>query len=475
MGGLLSAIQSAGNSLDVFEKAMGVIQSNVANANTPGYVTQTLNLSARAFQPGNNLYGGVQTEGIQDSRNQFAEKAVWTQNEALGTATQQSSSLNALQSTFSVSGSSGIPSALTGLYAAFSAWSTTPGSATAQQQVLTAAGQMTQAFNSAASSVSQLEGQTNTQLQSTVTQINQIGSQIAQINTQRLNGGGSDAGLDASLYTNLEQLSNLTSITTQTQPDGTISVLMGGQTPLVTGAIANPLAVTYSQIPGATNLTAPPDAHITSSSGQDVTGVVSQGALAGLLQFRNTTLPTVIGSGTQSGSLNQLAQSVADQVNGLLTSGQSSSGPPPVAGVPLFSYTAASNTTVAQSLAVTGITGSQLAAIDPGTGVANGTANALAQLATTTAAATGGLSATGFYSSIASGIGSQAANASTTETSQTQLLTQAQTMRSQVSGVSLNDQAAQLLQFQQAYEASAQMLSTINQTLAAFMTAMQSA
>ncbi len=477
MGSLLSAIQSTGHSLDVFEQAMGVIQSNVANASTPGYVSQTLNLSASAFQPGSNLYGGVQVEGVQDSRNQSAEQAVWAQNGALGTATQQSASLNSLQSLFSVSGTSGIPAALSSLYSAFSAWSTTPSSSTTQQQVLAAASQVTQAFKSTAAGVNQLASQNASQLRSTVSQINQLSSQIAQLNGQMQSTGGTDGGLTANLYNDLEQLSNLTSISVQTGNDGTVSVLMGGQTPLVNGATALPLSVSFT--PAGGNPNAPPDAQILSSSGQDVTNVVSQGTLAGLLQFQNTTLPSIVGNGTQQGSLNQLAQSVADQVNTLLTNGQISAGPPPVPGVALFSYTAGSPTSVAQTLAVTNITGSQLAAIDPATGVANGTADALAQLATpdltSGVGAVNGMSYMDDYSSIASDLGSQASNAATAETTQTQLLTQAQTMRSQISGVSLNDQAAQLLQFQQAYEASAQTLSTINQTLSSFMTAMQQA
>lgn len=478
MGSLSSALQSAGNALNVFEQAMGVVQNNVANASTAGYVSQTLNLSASAFQPGANLYGGVQAGGVQSARNQFAEQAVWNQNEALGTATQQSSSLNALQSIFSISGTSGIPSALSNLYAAFSAWSTSPASATTQQQVLSAAGQMTQAFNSAANSVGQLESQTDSQLKSTVAQINQISSQIAQINVQRRAGNGSDAGLDASLYNNLEQLSNLTSINVQTASDGTVSVLMGGQTPLVIGETQNPISLSFSPTPGGTNPSAPPDAHILSSSGQDVTSVVSQGSLSGLLEFRNTTLPSVIGNGTQQGSLNQLAQSVADRVNTLLTNGQSSAGPPAVAGLPLFSYAAASPTSVAGTLSLTGITGSQLAAISPGPPmVANGTADQLAQLATPQTAAdmVNGQSYTDYYSSVASDIGSRAASASTAATAQGQLLTQAQNMRSQVSGVSLNDQAAKLLQFQQAYEASAHVVSVISQIMQTFMTTMQQA
>ena len=477
MGGLLSALQSAGGSLHVFEQAMGVIQNNVANASTAGYVTQSLDLSAKAFQPGQNLYGGVEAGGVQSSRNQFAEQAVWSQNDQLGTATQQSAGLKALEANFDISGNSGIPAALSHLYSAFSAWSTTPGSATAQQQVLSAAGQVTQAFNATASNVAKLESQTNSQLQSTVSQINQLSSQIAQINVQKRNGGATDGGLDASLYNNLEQLSKLASINVQTQSDGTVSVLMGGQTPLVVGETQNALQVSYSPTPGGTNPGAPPDAHIVTASGQDVTNVASQGALAGLLQFRNTTLPGVTGSGTQQGSLNQLAQSVADRVNTLLTNGQISSGPPAVPGLPLFSYAAGSATSVAGTLSLTNITGAQLAAIDPAPpAVANGTADHLARLATPQAAAdmVNGMSYMDYYGSIATGIGGQASSAAVAETAQTQLLTQAQNMRSQVSGVSLNDQAAKLLQFQQAYEAASHMVAVISQTLQSFMTAMQS-
>lgn len=481
MGSLLSALSSTGHALDVFEQAMGVIQNNVANASTAGYTTQTLNLSASAFQPGSSLYGGVDVSGVQDSRNLPAEEAVWTQNSGLGQATQQSSSLNSLQSIFNVSGTSGIPGALSSLYSAFSAWSTSPTSSTAQQQVIAAAGDVTQAFNSAATSVNQLASQTQTQLQSTVSQINQLSSQIAQLNGQLQSTGGNDAGVSASIYNDLEQLSNLTSISVQTQSDGTVSVSIGGQTPLVTGSSQFPISVAFTPVAGGTNPNAPPDAQILSSSGQDVTSIVdqNQGTLGALVQFQNTTLPSVIGNGTQQGSLNQLAQSVADQVNTILTNGQISAGPPAVAGLALFSYTAGSPTSVASTMGLTGITGSQLAAIDPTTGIANGTADALAQLATpdtsTNIGTVNGMSYLDDYSSIASDIGNQASNASTAETTQTSLLTQAQTARSNISGVSLNDQAAQLLQFQQAYEASAQTLSTINQTLSQFMTDMEQA
>ncbi len=477
MSTLFAALHTASNALDVMEQAMGVVQNNVTNASTPGYVTQTLNLSADAFAPTNNLWGGVQADGVQSSRNQYAEQSVWQQNQLLGTATQAASSLSSLQSVFDVSGQSGIPAALSSLYSAFSAWSAAPSGGTNQQQVITAAQGMAQAFNQAASNVQQISSQTDQQLQSTVNEINQLASQIAAMNGQIRSGNGNDAGLQANLYNTVEQLSNLTNVSVQNESDGTLTVLMNGQIPLVLGTTLTQIQVTYLGSVGAANPGAAPDAHIMTSSGQDVTSVVSGGELAALLQFRNVTLPSVSGDGQQQGSLNQLAQAIADRVNGLLTSGQISSGPPAVSGLPLFTYTAGSPTSIAASLTVTAnTTGAQLAAIQPGPPVvANGIADQLAQLANPQSSADmlNGMSYTDYYGNIASGIGQQESTASTAQQTQTQLLTQAQNMRAQVSGVSLNDQAAALLQFQQSYEAAAQMISVINTTNQYLLTSMQ--
>jgi flagellar hook-associated protein 1 FlgK len=472
MSTLFAALGTASNALDVMEKAMGIVQNNVANASTPGYVTQTPSLNAASFDPSNNLWGGgVQAGTTQSARNMFAEQSVWSANQQVGSAAQQASSLQALQSNFDVSGTTGIPGALSNLYSAFSAWSSTPSSTTAQQQVITAAQGLVQQFNRTASDVATVRSQAGQQTQSVVTQINQLSSQIASINGEIRQGGQDDAGLQAQLYNNLEQLSNLVNITAQVQSDGTVSVLMNGQVPLVIGQTQTSLSAASSN-PTGTSSNAAPDQQIVSSSGQDVTTQAQGGQLGGLLEITNSVIPSLTGDTAQQGSLNELAQGIADTINNLLSSGQTSSG---TAGAPLFSYSTNSSTTVASTLAVTSrISASQLAAVDPGPpSVANGIANKLSQLQNSGSMANG-MSFTDFYSSIASNVGTLESNASQTQTTQTQVLTQAQSARSQTSGVSLNDQAAELLQFQDAYQASAQALSTINNTIQYLMQTVQS-
>ena len=186
-----------------------------------------------------------------------------------------------------------------------------------------------------------------------------------------------------------------------------------------------------------------------------------------MLNLANNVLPGYLGDANQAGSLNTLAQSFASNVNNLLTGGYQSSGPPPVAGVPLFTYDTTNATNVAQSLQVSStITPAQLAAISPGPPeVSNGVALALSQLADPTSAndEIAGLSYTQYYAGMASNVGTLLDNANNNLQTQQAAVSQAQNVRQQLSGVSLDEEATILLQFQQAYEASSKLINILDQ------------
>ncbi len=226
MASLFTALGTASDSLDVLQQAIGVVQNNVTNATTPGYVTQTLQLASRSFDPSSNLWGGVESTGTQSARDVYAEQSVWSANQQSGYSSQQSASLNELQQIFDVTGQSGIPSALSTLYSAFSAWSTSPSNATAQQGVITAAQGLSTAFSQTASQAQQIESDTDGQLTSSVTQLNQDTAQVATINGEIRNGDGDDAGLQAQLYNTLQDISGLANVTVNFESDGTATVLL---------------------------------------------------------------------------------------------------------------------------------------------------------------------------------------------------------------------------------------------------------
>ena len=59
MPNLLASLSSAGNALDVFQQALTVIQNNVNNSSTPGYASQTLNITAQPFDVASGAAGGI--------------------------------------------------------------------------------------------------------------------------------------------------------------------------------------------------------------------------------------------------------------------------------------------------------------------------------------------------------------------------------------------------------------------------------
>jgi flagellar hook-associated protein 1 len=98
------------------------------------------------------------------------------------------------------------------------------------------------------------------------------------------------------------------------------------------------------------------------------------------------------------------------------------------------------------------------------TSVSNGTALSLANLSNSTAAADqiNGQTYTQFFGSIGASVGSQLSDATTGQTQSQDAVTQAQAMRQQVSGVDLNQQAAELMQFEQAYSAVAKVVTVVD-------------
>lgn len=468
MSNLLSSLRLTSNTLRVFEQAVGVSQNNIANASTLGYAKQRLNLLADPFQPETGLDGGVSSAGIQGARNQYAEEAVRRQLESLGRFQQKADNLAGIEKTFDVSGQGGIPGALNDLFRSFSALSVNPNNTAARQDVLERARSVSQSFEQATASLTQASGNADQQLRQTVAQINGLTAKLREYNVQRRSGGQHDPGLDAAIHSTLEQLSELGNFTAVTQSDASITLLLGGQTPLVIGDNQYKISVDFSSptVPPPIYPNATPPAHVLSSEGKDITQLISQGRLGGILEFRNTFLPSLLGDAYQVGDLNRLAKGLADRVNEILTSGRIADGPPPQAGIPLFTYDSTNDIAVAQTLKVNpNITPAQLATIDAGPPYAsNGTALRLAQLASPqdNQDKIDGFSFTEFYGNLASRTGQALTEARDGQDLQKGLLSQARSLRGELSGVSLDEEAVLLVEFQRAYQANARLFSVLN-------------
>ncbi len=435
MSGISDALNSSANNLRSLNRSLSIIQSNVGNASTPGYARQDVGAALDSASAADPLQQA-------SSRDEFAESAVYRQNSKLGQFDQLSTILATVEPNYPASGDTGIPKSISDLFATFSALSANPNDTSARQLVFDRARQVALNFNSTATSLGNALAGARQQVSASVDSINHLAGLIRDFNGSQRDSSGavSDPNVDAKLHATIEQLSEFGNVQTLRQNDGTLTVLLDGQTPLVVGTQQYQIQV---------DTTSGPTVSVKDSNGGDITSQVSAGRLGGALQAVNQLLPSY-----QNG-LDQLAQGIADAVNGALAAGVDASGAP---GAALFTYTAGN---AAASLAFTGITTAQVAAAAPGAPGGNG--NALALSALGTSPVLNGLTFAGFYGSLSSQVGSDVASAGDNQTAQQQLLAQARAQRTASSGVSLDEEAVRLVEFQTAYQAIAKLVTVLDQ------------
>jgi flagellar hook-associated protein 1 FlgK len=444
MGSLFTSLLNSTSALRVYGRVFNVIQNNITNANTPGYVKQDQSIVSLPFDPAAGLAGGVLAGPMLSARSQYLEQAVRTEQEQLGSAQQKAADLSQIQALFDTTGKSGVPGALNAFFGSFSQLSVNPNDEISRQNVIDTAGQVAQAFHQNALGIASVSANVNDEIRTSAASINQIASQIAEINRHYRSSAqaSQDAGLDAQLNSALESLAQVAHYTSIKSSDGTYNIYIGGQTPLVIGDHQFAISADFSN----------PQTAIRDAQGNDITGQLSGagGSLGALLEEKNVTLPGYIGS------LNNLAQSFADTLNTALAQGVDRNGNTPTTN--LFTYNAALG--AAFTLSVNNLTPDEIAAASATAPGGNGNAIAITQLA-------GQPTVNGFtimqaYGNLGGQVGRDVANAQQDQAAQQDLVNQAQQQRAQASSVSLDEEAAKLLQFQQGYQAIGKLVGVLD-------------
>ena len=333
MSGFLTSLQGVSSALSAFSQALGAEQNNVSNSSTPGYA------AVRAVIQPVGLGTGIDKVVLQSTGSAQADAIVQSATSQASHSQTQSEQLSSVNQQFDITGATGILAAFQQFSTAFANLSVTPGDPSATASALSAAGNVATAFNSVAENLDSQSQSLGVSAQGTVSQINDLASQIAQDNVQLRGQSQLEPGVDASQRSALTQLASLVEITVNKNADGTLNVLAGGSIPLVLGDQAYALTA---------NLAAAPGSQVTSSGG-GVGPPSLSGTLGGLLDTYNNVIAPILGGNSQAGSLNTLAQGFASRVNTLLTSGTTAGGAP---GVPIFTYDTTNATNVARTLSV---------------------------------------------------------------------------------------------------------------------------
>ena len=176
------------------QAALSLVSSNVANAETPGYVRKTSNQVQMAT--GN----GVQTIGVNRTLDEYIQTQLRTETSGASYATTRSNFLSNLQSVYGDPDSSAtLEASFNALTTALQALSTSPDSQSARIGVMNAAQSMAQQLNTTSQGIQGLRNSAELGLSNSVSVANNALTQIAKINRQLQNSTGQDASTAALL------------------------------------------------------------------------------------------------------------------------------------------------------------------------------------------------------------------------------------------------------------------------------------
>jgi flagellar hook-associated protein 1 FlgK len=437
------------------QEALNVTSNNVANQNTAGYTRQVVSFqTVDAVTLSGTTYGSGVTASATSQRDRVLEQQVQQQTQtqaqsgALESALRQIQNIFGLSSTTSSASSTVLGTATDSFFSALSALASNPSDNATRQNVLTAADTLAAAFNSASNQLTQVSTSLNQQVVGDVSQVNSLTKTIASLNSQITSlSPNTDAGaLEDQRQQAIGQLSKLVGLDQISTENNGLTLTTSNGALLVSGSQS--FALTTTQVGGVGHIVA-------GVNGQDVTSNLTGGDLGGALQARDQQLPAY------QSALDSLAFAVGTQVNQQNALGVDGNGNP---GAALFSLPP-TPTGAAALIQVATADPKAVAAAAPGQGSA-GNANASALAGLSNANIVGGQTASGFLASFLGQIGSDTAAAVTNNSAQQATLTQLTTQRDSLSGVSLDQEASNLTQYQRAYQAASQVFNIANSIMA---------
>lgn len=433
IGGLSLSMANLTRTLRAQQDAMDTVTRNVANISTPGYAREVPVVHVDAV-------GMVSDSGPVTRRNLLLDDEVRSRNQAAAGAAQERILADRVEGLLPI-GNGSIADQIDTFFNSFSELAVNPNRESSRQNVLTQAERLAAQFRSTASRLNQESARTDTEIRNAVDEVNRLAGQVVVLNRQsRSLGLGKDGQVDAQRTHLLEQLSSYVDVSAIPGPEGALTVFLANGEPLILEDTAYPVQASFTSS----------EARILDHRGIDIGPNLSGGKLTALLAHRNEKLPDVLDG------LNQLAEGLSSTVNATWNAGWDQSGATPTSA--LFTFTAGQQ---AGTLRLNSLTAGDVPAAAAGAAGGNGNALALSNLRN--AAVVGTAVPSEAYAGLAARLGRDLANARDEEAFQQSLLEQARQVRDRVSAVSLDEEAAEMVRLQTAYEASARMMRTLDE------------
>ena len=412
---------------------------NIANVNTEGYSRQRVDLVGVASNVSASFHtrtdnasgGGVLVSGIDRLRDQFLETRALQEHANEHRLSEQQLVHNRLELLFSEPSDTGLGALFAEFWNSWDDLANRPDDPAARGQVIERATTLASGLNQAAEHLQTLAADAATQLQAVVSEANGLATSIAQLNHSirtATTAGLSPTDLLDQRDLLVAKLSNLVGVTTRIHEDQTVDVYIGSMT-MVRATVASPIEAVTTSSP----------AFIRFQDGGQRADVTS-GKSGGLLDTINTILPKY------TAELQTVTDTLRDDVNTEYMSG--------IVGAEAFFTNAPDGSLVVNPLIVADPT--TLVTGDPGNGPLDGSrAGRIAGL----------VGPDNAYRRLIVTVGVDAQTVNRRVDIQKVVSDEVDAARESASGVNLDEEMANMVAYQHAYNAAARFLTAIDEAL----------
>lgn len=453
IGGLLSIARSG---LMASQAQVTTASQNITNAQTPGYSRQRVTLQPNTPQqlPFGTFGTGVLVDGTERMRNALLDDTYRRDVTSAAYNEERRDALQAVENVLGEPSDTGLASSLDQFWSAWSDLSTDPTSSSAKGVVRQRGAQIASQLNSFGNKIIEAQTLARTRMLELTDRVNALSQQVAEINariTAAEASGHESPDMRDQRDMKVDELSSLVGATAYRQPDGSVTVSIGGDS-IVDGANFKIVRVQAPlNDPTKLSLALGP----TGPGGASTETMYNIGGqMSGMMESYNSIYPDSLAR------LDSIAAAIVSQTNAVHTTGF-------IGGTQAGNFFAAGGTT-ARTIALDSTIASNVNNVAV-SGIANESgdnsiARALSQLRDTRISLNGQtVSINEGYRTVVSQISIGVSAANGTATSARTLASATDARRDSVKGVSIDEEMVSLMKYQQSYAAAARLINVVDE------------
>lgn len=454
-----NALYSMGwQSMTAQKYALGVVGNNMANAANPNYTRQIPRMQALmsgSGNPGSSTGDGVWASDTNRAYDWFIQQQIMIEQGKNSSLKSQELALKEIDIAYNESSEVGLSKAMDDFFSATEELTTDPSNLTLRNMFLTSAETVAHRFRSLATALNNSREEMDNRIQQSVNNINSVTSQIAELNKliARSDRNGEGAG---SLWDQrdelISQIAQEANVSIQKDENGSIRVLIGGQTIVAEEWSAKLATKRDENNDGLSRITLNDN-----SISLDITDDITEGSIGGTLKIRDENAVSYLES------LDDLAYTFIQEINTIHSQGYGLDGQ---TGRNLFTPAAIAEGSAFSMTLSSDLKGNPnaVAAAMSSSATAGDSSNAINLYELGNQKFFGGTQTfSEHYYNQAGLVGNHIYSSQVEVGIQQKVLDEVSTTRAAISGVSLDQESADMLKYQTAYQAAAKFIGTVRE------------